>query len=153
MEEREVGAADGARDEDEALSRTELQIEHEKLKLERERILLERDRLEAVRERARLEGGVRVGADGRAAVPLSTLALVSLVCLLVGGMLGSLTSSIHRDFRLQRVMRTLAENAPEAGAGTGGTNGTEVAAGELPPWLRTMKPKGAYSGISLVVIQ
>ena len=140
---------------DETLSRTELQIEQEKLKLERERILLERERLEAVRDRAKMESGLRFDRDGKPSVTLSTMALVSIICLLVGGILGALSTSLQRDrrsaARLQEVMQTLASVSPEdAGRAT---NGNVSAAAEMPAWLKAMKPKDAHSGISLVVIQ
>ena len=144
-----------ARAADETLSRTELQIEQEKLKLERERILLERERLEAVRDRVKVESGLHLGKDGRPAVAFSTMAMFSIICLLVGGILGAFSSSVHRDrrsaARLQEVMQTLATASPE-GMGLL-TNETASANSGMPTWLKTMKPKGAYSGISLVVVQ
>ena len=137
----------------ETLSRTELQIEQEKLKLERERILLERERLEATRDRAKMESGLHIGKNGKPSVPFSTMALVSIICLLLGGILGAVSTSVRRDQRsaerLQEVMKTLTTVAPEAS----GTNGHALATAEMPAWLKTMKPKGSYSGISLVVIQ
>lgn len=141
------------RGDEEALSRTELQIEQEKLRLERERILLERERLEAARDRVRAEHGLRLGLDGRPSVTVSTLALVSIICLLVGGILGAVSTSVQRDrrsaARLQEVMETLAASTPEGLA----TNGLASASGEMPAWLKTMKPQGQHAGISLVVIQ
>ena len=139
---------------EEAPSRAELQIEQEKLKLERERMLLERERLEAARERMRAEAsGLRAGRDGKPAVALSTLAMISIICLLVGGILGAFSASLHRDrrsaARLQEVMQTLAAAVPESAE----TNALAEAEVELPAWLKTMKPKGAHAGISLVVIQ
>lgn len=137
----------------EAMSRTELQIEQEKLKLERERILLERERLEATRVRAQMESGLHIGKNGKPSVTVSTLAFVSIICLLAGGILGALSMSVRRDqrsaARLQEVMQTLATVSP------GGieTNAEPAASSAMPAWLKTMKPKGAYSGISLVVIQ
>lgn len=145
----ETGAAE------EALSRTELQIEQEKLKLERERILLERERLEAVRDRVRAEQGLRTDGKGRLAVPLSTLAMLSIICLLVGGILGAFSTSLHVDrrntARLQEVMQTLATASPESIGVM--TNANHAASAELPSWLKAMKPKGTHAGISLVVIQ
>ena len=139
---------------DETLSRTELQIEQEKLKLERERILLERERLEAVRERVQAQKGLHTDQNGRLAVKLSTLVLVSIICTLVGGILGALSTSTHLDrrntARLQEVMQTLAASSPATIDVT--TNTTETAASEMPAWLKAMKPKGAHAGISLVVI-
>jgi hypothetical protein len=46
-------------------------------------------------------------------------------------------------------MQTLAAVSPEGAA----TNASEAAAVEMPSWLKTMQPKGAHAGISLVVIQ
>lgn len=141
------------RTSDEALSRTEMQIEQEKLKLERERILLERERLEALRDRAKMESGLLVGGDGKPSVSLSTMALVSIICLLIGGILGAFSSSTQRDrrsaARLQEVMQTLAAASPEGMS----TNESVSAVAEMPPWLKTMKPRSAHAGISLVVIQ
>ncbi|MDD4018198.1 MAG: hypothetical protein PHV28_09655 [Kiritimatiellae bacterium] len=140
---------------EEALSRTELQIEQEKLKLERERILLERERLESVRDRVKAEQGLRTDQNGKLSVTLSTLALVSIICLLAGGILGAFSTSTHLDrrntARLQEVMQTLATASPEAVGVVTNTSG-EVTK-EMPAWLKAMKPKGAHAGISLVVIQ
>ena len=155
MDEQTTAGSAEPRAADETLSRTELQIEHEKLKLERERILLERERLEAMRDRVRIESGMHLGKDGRPSVPFSTMALMGIICLLVGGILGAVSSSAQRDrrsaARLQEVMNTLAAGAPESGGFS--TNENASAGAEMPPWLKTMKPKGAYSGISLVVVQ
>ncbi len=140
---------------EEALSRTELQIEQEKLKLERERILLERERLEATRDRLRSEQGLQTDKQGRLSVALSTLALVSLVCLLLGGILGAFSTSMQLDrrntARLQEVMQTLASASPESLGVVTNESGTVTS--ELPAWLKAVKPKGTHSGISLVVIQ
>ncbi len=139
---------------DETLSRTELQIEQEKLKLERERILLERERLEAVRDRVKAHEGLRTDTNGKLSVPLSTLILISIICTLVGGIMGAFSTSMRLDrrnsARLQEVMQTLAAASPEV---VTVSNQTESASSELPGWLKAMKPKGAHAGISLVVIQ
>ena len=140
---------------EEALSRTELQIEQEKLKLERERILLERERLESVRDRVKAEQGLRTDKNGKLSVTLSTLTLVSIICLLVGGILGAFSTSTHLDrrntARLQEVMQTLASASPESLGVVTNESGTVTS--ELPAWLKAVKPKGTHSGISLVVIQ
>lgn len=153
MDVQTTGVNAESRMADETLSRTELQIEQEKLKLERERILLERERLEAMRDRVRLEDGLRIGKDGKPAVTLSSMTLISIICVLVGGILGALSTSIQRDrrsaARLQEVMQTLAAAAPANGS----TNASASASAEMPAWLKTMQPKGAHAGISLVVIQ
>lgn len=153
MDEPFNGTDSEARAADESLSRTELQIEQEKLKLERERILLERERLEAMRDRVKIESGLHVGKDGKPSVPLSSMALISIICLLVGGILGAFSTSIQRDrrsaARLQEVMQTLAAATPEGAS----TNVSAASSVDMPGWLKTMQPKGAHSGISLVVIQ
>lgn len=140
---------------DDTLSRTELQIEHEKLKLERERILLERERLEAMRDRVKMEAGLHIDGKGKPSVPLSTVTLVSIICLLTGGILGAFSMSMQRDRRsaasLQEVMKTLAETGSAEMEGLS-TNEASVAS-DAPSWLKTMKPKGAHAGISLVVVQ
>ena len=140
---------------EETLSRTELQIEQEKLKLERERILLERERLEAVRDRVKAHEGLRADGTGKLSVTLSTLILVSIICTLVGGILGAFSTSLQVDrrsaARLQEVMQTLAAASPEAGGVV--SNAEASASAEMPAWLKAMKPKGAHAGISLVVIQ
>jgi hypothetical protein len=142
-------------DKDEAPSRTELQIEQEKLKLERERILLERERLEAVRDRLQAQRGLHTDKNGKLSVTLSTLILVSIICTLVGGILGAFSTSTHLDrrntARLQEVMQTLASVSPEPIAVA--TNEATGASSDLPTWLKAMKPKSAHAGISLVVIQ
>ena len=155
MDEQVVLTDADAKASEETLSRTELQIEQEKLKLERERILLERERLESARDRAKMESGLRIDRDGKPSVTLSTLALVSIICLLAGGILGAFSTSLQRDrrsaARLQEVMQTLASASPE-GVG-GATNGIASAAADMPSWLKAMKPRDAHAGISLVVIQ
>ncbi len=139
---------------EETLSRTELQIEQEKLKLERERILLERERLESVRDRMKAEQGLRTDKNGKLSVTLSTLTLVSIICLLVGGILGAFSTSTHLDrrntVRLQEVMQTLATASTESVGVVTNTSGE--ATKEMPAWLKAMKPQGAHAGISLVVI-
>lgn len=153
MDEQLNDTDSGGGTSEETLSRTELQIEQEKLKLERERILLERERLEAMRERVKMESGLHVGKDGKPSVALSSMALISIICLLVGGILGAFSTSIQRDrrsaARLQEVMQTLAVTSPESAS----TNASAAASVEMPSWLKTMQPKGAHAGISLVVIQ
>ena len=88
-------------------------------------------------------------------MPVSTLTLVSIICLLVGGILGAVSTTLRVDRRnterLQEVMQTLATVSPEAAAGI--TNENVEASAAMPSWLKTMKPKGAHAGISLVVIQ
>lgn len=141
---------------DDAMSRTELQIEQEKLKLERERILLERARLENLSDRVSAQKNfLQTDPNGKLSVTLSTLILVSIICLLAGGILGAFSTSAHLDrrntARLQEVMHTLASVSPDALDAV--TNGSHSVTNELPAWLKAMKPQGAHAGISLVVIQ
>ena len=153
----EIGNGAGEADEtaEETLSRTDLQIEQEKLKLEHERILVERERLEAMRDRVKAEESFHTNKSGKLSVTVSTLTLVSIICLLVGGILGAFSTSVRLDrrnaARLQEVMQTLATAAPESLGVM--TNTSTSAAAEMPSWLKTMKPKGVHTGISLVVIQ
>jgi hypothetical protein len=147
--------------EDENLSRVEMRIEQEKLRLERERILLEQERLQTLRQRVEMENTLNLNQDGRRVVTLSTSILISIICLLFGGILGVWTTTLHRDQRgaqrLQEVMQSLnavaeaASTAEDAGDGNA-TNETDLI--QTPhSWLKVSKPKGAHSGISLVVIQ
>ncbi|MEI7902587.1 MAG: hypothetical protein WCK89_20245 [bacterium] len=155
MDEIANGTGEDAKMVLEALSRTELQIEHEKLKLERERILLERERLESMRDRMKVEESIHTDTTGKLSVTLSTVTLVSIICLLVGGILGAVSTSTHLDrrnaARLQEVMQTLATASPES-IGVMTNESTSVTAA-MPSWLKAMKPKGSHTGISLVVIQ
>lgn len=156
MDESANGLSEDIKAADETLSRTELQIEQEKLKLERERILLERERLESMRDRVKMEEGFHTDKNGKLSVTVSTLTLVSIICLLVGGILGAFSTSTHLDrrnaARLQEVMQTLASASPET-IGVSTNESGAAAAAEMPSWLKAMKPKGAHTGISLVVIQ
>jgi hypothetical protein len=155
MDEKANEAGEEVRAGEETLSRFELQIEQEKLKLERERILLERERLESVRDRVKVEERLHTDKNGKLSVTVSTLTLVSIICMLVGGILGAFSTSLHVDrrnaARLQEVMQTLATASPESIGVT--TNESTSAAADMPAWLKAMKPKGAHTGISLVVIQ
>ncbi len=143
--------------EDETLSRVEMRIEQEKLRLERERILLEQERLQTLRQRVEMENKLNLNKDGRRVITLSTSILISIICLLFGGILGVWTTTIHRDQRgaqrLQEVMQSL--NAVAEAEAAGDTNALETTALTQTPhsWLKVSKPKGAHSGISLVVIQ
>lgn len=140
---------------DEKLTRTEIQIEQEKLKLEHERVTLARERLEA--ERARLDQREMLHTDshGRLTVSLSNMVLVSIICILAGGILGAITTSTHfnrrSSARLQEVMQTIssvqvAEISTES-------NEVAEASSKLPAWLRVVQPKSSHSGVSLLVIQ
>lgn len=155
MDATATGASDESKSDEETLSRTDLQIEQEKLKLERERILLERERLEAMRDRVRVEERIHTDKTGKLSVTVSTLTLVSIICLLVGGILGAVSTSTHLDrrnaARLQEVMQTFATASPESIAIA--TNESASASSEMPSWLKAIKPKSSHAGISLVVIQ
>lgn len=141
--------------ENDSLSRTELQIEQEKLRLEKERILLEKERLQAASERMKLQESSRTDSSGRLKVPVSTLVMSCMIATLLGGILGALSTSMHTTFqnnaRLRQVMNTLATQDPQNVQTE--TNQVETASGKMPVWLRTMKPRGAHAGISLVFIQ
>jgi hypothetical protein len=149
-------------------SRTELKLEQEKLKIEHERLALERERLEAARERLRDASNMQVNRDGQASVRLSTVAFSSIICLLVGGILGAFSMSIQHDrrgvARLQEVMKTLnaVEEDPRVAGGTPANSQTNVVAAVVPSptqpmrpaWVRTIKANGrGESGVSLIVVQ
>ena len=139
--------------EEETLSRTEMMIEQEKLKLERERMLLERERLESVRERANAEKDFKVDGNGKQVVTISSMVFISIICLLMGGILGAFSTSFHmnrsRTERVREVMESLSSVSPDMTM----TNQFAGGSTNMPAWLRTMKPKESHSGISLVVIQ
>jgi len=165
---------DGQTD-DEALSQMEWKIEQEKMKLERERIALERERLEAMRERVKAETAL----DGRMTMRMSSVALCSIICLLVGGIVGAFSMSVRHDqrtalqernkaARVQEIVQSLSGDAavletsvvlaptpPQAGV----TNEVAVvaavapAATSKPLQVKTIRPKGTDSGISLIIVQ
>ena len=151
---------------DEELSRVELKLEQEKLKIEHERLALERERLEAARERMNEASKVQVSRDGQLSVRLSTVTLSSIICLLVGGILGAFSMSVQHDrrgaARLQEVMRSLNAVEEEQVAETPAKNSaTNVVAAVTPrtapvtrPMVRTIKAKGGTgdSGVSLILI-
>ncbi len=140
-------------EEEETLSRTELLIEQEKLKLERERLMLERERLESARERERAQKDFRIDSNGKQVVAVSSLVFISIICLLVGGIMGAFSTSFQvnrsRTRRVREVMESLSAVAPEMSM----TNQYAGVSTNMPAWLQTMKPRGAHAGISLVVIQ
>ena len=142
--------------QDDEPSKAEIQLEQEKLRLERERILLEQERLATARERLESQAQMmRATVSGKPAVPVSTTILISIICTLLGGILGAVSSSLHQNYqknaKLQQVMDTLATVPPEELAN--GTNSVPAESGSVPAWLKAMKPRGSHSGISLVVIQ
>ena len=164
---------DGQTD-DEALSQMEWKIEQEKMKLERERIALERERLEAMRERVKAETAL----DGRMTMRMSSVALCSIICLLVGGIVGAFSMSMRHDqrvatqerdraARVQELVQSLSGDATvveetavvlaPTPPQTGETNEAVVAAAPATPsktlQVKTVRPKGSDSGISLIVIQ
>ncbi len=142
--------------EEETLTRAEIQIEQEKLKLERERMLLERERLEAARERNKIRGALYTDQQGKLRVKLSSVIMISIICSLLGGILGALSTSIHldrrRNARLHEVMQTLASNQTEVEVATNESVNVAVES-KLPTWLQVMSPKKAYTGVSVLVIQ
>lgn len=147
-------------------SQIELKLTQEKLKLEQERLALERERLEAARERMNDATKVQVTHDGQVSVRLSTVALSSIICLLVGGILGAVSMSVQHDrrgaARLKQALQALnvveteqvtADPLPASGP----TN--TVAATEFPSVfqsrpmrVRTIRGKND-SGVSLIVVQ
>jgi hypothetical protein len=150
---------------EEGFSRIELRLEQEKLKLEHERLALERERLDAARERLNGATGVEVNRDGQVSVRLSTVALSSIICLLVGGILGAVSMSIQHDrrgtARLKEALQVLndveAEQVVESPVKPATTNA--VAAVEFPSVfqsrpmrVRTIRGKNE-SGVSLIVVQ
>ena len=141
--------------ENDQLSRAELQIEQEKLRLERERIALEQERLQSARDRIEVQAQAQADSSGRLKVSVSTLVMSSMIAALVGGILGALSTSMHTTFqnkaRLRQVMETLATKNVQTIQTE--SNRVETASGEMPVWLKTMKPRGAHAGISLVFIQ
>lgn len=151
---------------EEGFSRIELRLEQEKLKLEHERLALERERLDAARERLDGASGVQVNRDGQVSVRLSTVALSSIICLLVGGILGAVSMSIQHDrrgtARLKEALQVLndveAEQVATAPLPSIGQTNT-VAATEFPSVfqsrpmrVRTIRGKNE-SGVSLIVVQ
>jgi hypothetical protein len=151
---------------EEELSRIELKLEQEKLKIEHERLALERERLESARERMNEVSKVQVNRDGQLSVRLSTVALSSIICLLVGGILGAFSMSIQHDrrgaARLQEVMRSLnaveEEHVVEAPVESSETNAVAVVpprpAPMVRPLVRTIRARGSSgdSGVSLILI-
>jgi len=139
--------------EEETLTRTEMMIEQEKLKLERERMLLERERLEAVRERANIDKNFQIDGNGKQLVSVTSMIFISIICLLMGGILGAFSTSFQmnrsRTERVREVMASLSSVNPDMTM----TNQYAGGATNMPAWLRTMKPQSAHAGISLVVIQ
>ena len=139
--------------DEETLSRTEMMIEQEKLKLERERILLERERLEATRERVKMENSFRLDGSGKQVVPMTTLIFISIICLLAGGILGIFSTSFQinrtRSARVKEVMASLSYMNPSMTM----TNQYAGGSTNMPSWMKTMKPQGSHSRISLIVIQ
>ena len=160
--------------DDEALSQMEWKLEQEKMKLERERIALERERLEAMRERVKAEAELRIGQDGRMTVRMSSVALCSIICLLVGGIVGAFSMSVRHDQRMatqernkvahmQEIVQSLGAGAtleetlvviaPQAGEAADEGPITTVVPAPKPLQVKTVRPKGTESGVSLIVIQ
>jgi len=141
--------------DEETLSRTEMMIEQEKLKLERERMLLERERLEAVRERSNAEKDLRIDDKGKKVVSIESVVMVSIICLLLGGIVGAFSTSLRINY-LRNSKNKLVSELVQSISGISPENGIDnqlVSVTNMPPWLKTMKPKESHAGISLIVIQ
>jgi len=96
-------------EQEEALSRVEWKLAQEKLRLEHERLALERERLEVMRERMETE------TSGRTTVRLSSVALSSIICLLVGGILGAFSMTVRNDREKAEIeRRALAQEEARA---------------------------------------
>ncbi|MFO7937189.1 MAG: hypothetical protein R6V06_06245 [Kiritimatiellia bacterium] len=139
--------------EEETLSRTEMMLEQEKLKLERERMLLERERLEAARERTETEKSFRIDGNGKQVIAISSMVFISIICLLTGGILGAFSTSFQMNRSRTKRVREVMESLSSVSSDITTTNTYAGGSTNMPPWLKSMKPKGAHAGISLVVIQ
>ncbi len=147
-------------------SQIELKLTQEKLKLEQERLALERERLEAARERMNDATKVQVTRDGQVSVRLSTVALSSIICLLVGGILGAVSMSLQHDrrgaARLKEALQALnvveTEQVVESPVKPATTNAVAAAIEfpsvfqSRPMRVRTIRGKGD-AGVSLIVVQ
>lgn len=117
-----------------------ISLEEEKLRLERERLAIERDRLEGIRARLAEDGR---DAQGKICVSLQTAALIAIISLLLGGIIGAawdafVSHSRERE-RIADVMKTLEPAVPAVQQQSG-----------LP--VSTPPPK-AYENVSLIVIK
>ena len=127
----------------------DLKLEQEKLRLERERILLEQERLKAMRANIQIEAKLDSEHNRGRTFTLPTVALVSIICLLVGGIAGAFTANLRREQQktqhLQEIMRALAE--------TGGASTNTITQTPGGTWLRVSTPKAAHDGVATVVVQ
>lgn len=113
------------------VSRAELQIEREKIQIERERLTLERERMAAERERWQADAQWQARGEGRG-IAVSTLVYVAIICLLAGGLAGSLALSGAYRVRGGSVAPVVAQAVTV-------TNEVGRAAG-VPLRLRTVGP-------------
>ncbi|MBR4170227.1 MAG: hypothetical protein IKR48_01090 [Kiritimatiellae bacterium] len=151
----------------------ELKLESEKLKLERERLAIEKERIQAAQERIQSQmKAIATDGKGKLMVNFPTLILVSIICMLLGGILGAFSTTFSANLRekqqlsaererLSDLVRTLEDSQPQVHVPVqplAGTNRTGVAAtrqqtssSESPPL--PSKPKGRYDNVSLIVIK
>ena len=122
------------------VSYSELTIEHEKVQIERERLALERERLAAEREHWKSDAELRPRAEGRG-IAVSTLVFVSVICVLAGALVGTLSRSP------QRAGNSAAAARLEALMSRTATSTNAPAKGESPIVLRALDAgtgRGAY---------
>ena len=99
---------------------TELVLEREKIELERERLALERERLAAEREKWKADALWKSRSEGRFGISLVQVALMAVICLAVGSLVGGVI--IWRDARAMRerqlspvVLRAMGSDTNEQG--------------------------------------
>ncbi|MBQ7190678.1 MAG: hypothetical protein IJR99_14815 [Kiritimatiellae bacterium] len=151
----------------------ELKLEAEKLKLERERLAIEQERVQAAQERIQSRmRAITADGKGKLMVNFPTLILVSIICLLLGGILGAFSTTFSANQRekqqlsaererLSDLVRTLEDSQPQVQVpvqARAETNRTGAAlAHQQPPASNfpavPSKPKGRYDNVSLIVIK
>jgi len=96
----------------EAASAEDLALEREKLMIERERMMLERERLESQRASLHQDQLLQIDGQGKIGVSVASVILLAILCLLLGGVLGSYTAMIRQENRMiwrrQAVMKAFA---------------------------------------------
>jgi hypothetical protein len=133
-------AGTGGEDDEDVVSRAELQIEREKIQIERERLTLERERLAAERERGQASAAWLARAEGRG-IARSTLVLVAVICLLIGGMCGFLAMGPYAA--------RASSGRLEALFSATGTN--TIGKGGSPIRLRSMDASGGSKAYLLIL--
>jgi hypothetical protein len=128
------------------VSRVELQIEREKIQIERERLTLERERMAAERERWQADAQWQARGEGRG-IAVSTLVYVAIICLLAGGLAGSLVVSGAYRTRgggtdVASVMARAVTVTNEVGRADG-----------VPLRLRTVGPAGGDGRAYLLILE